>query len=75
MTLLSDLLLLFLVALTVLSEKTRASGKDIIQSRKKMVMVRDDRKGVIEVPPEKPLPAYSAVAFAALVGCQAGPGQ
>lgn len=74
MTLLSDLLLLFLVAPTVLSEKTRASGKDIIQSRKKMVMVRDDKKGVIEVPPAKPLLACSAVMFAALVWCQAGPG-
>ena len=57
------------------SEKTRASGKGIIQSRKKIVMVRDDGKGVIEVLPAKHLLAYSAVLFAASVGCQAGPGR
>lgn len=74
MTLLSDLLLLFLMALTVLSEKTRARGKGIIQSRKKIVMVRDDGTGVTEVPPAEHLLTCSAASFATLVGCQAGPG-
>lgn len=59
----------------MLSEKTRASGKGIIQPRKKIVVVRDDRKGVIEVLPVKHLVAYSTVSFAALLGCQAGPGR
>lgn len=70
----SNLLLLFLIALTVLSQNTRASGKDI-QSKEKFVMVRDDGKGVVEVPAAQHLLAYSAVSFAASVRCQAGPGR
>lgn len=62
------------MALTVLSQNTRASGKDI-QSKEKIVMVRDDGKGVVEVPPARHLLACSAVSFAAAVGCQAGPGR
>lgn len=50
MTLLSHLLLLFLMALTVLSEKTRARGKGIIQSREKIVVT-----GVTEAPPAEHL--------------------
>lgn len=51
MTLLSHLLLLFLMVLTVLSEKTRAGRKGIIQSREKIVVARDDGTGLTEVPP------------------------
>lgn len=74
MTLLSDLLLLFLMALTVLSQKTRAREKGTIQSREKIVVARGDGTGVTEVPPAEQLLACSAALFATLVGCQAGPG-
>lgn len=50
----------------MLSQNTRASGKDI-QSKEKIVMVRDDGKGVVEVPAAQHLLAYSAVSFAASV--------
>lgn len=65
MTLLSDLLLSFLMALTVLPENTRARGKGMIQSREKIVVTRDDGTGVTEVPPAEHLPACSAALFAA----------
>lgn len=64
MTLLSDLLLLFLMALTVLPENTRAMGKGIFQSREKIVVARDDGTGVTEVPPVEHLLACSAALLA-----------
>lgn len=68
MTLLSHLLLLYLMALTVLPEKTRARGKGIIQSREKIVVARDDWTGVTEVSQAEHLLACSAASFATLVG-------
>lgn len=62
------------MALTVLSEKTRAREKGIIQAREKIVVARDNGIGVTEVPPAEHLLACSAALFATLVGCQAGPG-
>lgn len=59
----------------VLSKKTGASGKNIIQPRKKIGMVRSNGKGASEVLPEEHLLAYSAVLFSASVGSQAGPGR